>query len=740
VHADILEQLTRAFSGTGSQSGIVVTLDGESGTGKSWMLEQLANARREHPRLVSLSGSPSHAAALDTWIAGIPSWIGAPGETRHLQDLVARFESDSKRDTTSRDVLLLVDDFEECDETTRRLLVLLAQQATRLRLGMLLCANPFRLRAALPDWCALQNAASTCLTLHSVPAERMACLLEPASEDDTIPDALLHYVHALCGGIPRYALHLFEDLIQGGELLHHPDGWTFQAPVEDRIPARSRPHLERALLDRTAEQRELLVQAALIGPSFSIADLAAQQPDDIDRLAQLCHDLVRNTDLLTVHQDLHHFVVPLLQMDLEESLAAPQRRRAHQEIAARLQQQPEADAAQVGRHLFLSGQLDAARPWLQAAGEAAFERHELETARRHLHLALRCLETEPADEAEALSLADLLLLQASTLLGLASWENALALIARCLLLSQAWGLSQQTVRALRTRGRIHYKRGRFDDAITTLREAQSQATEAEDALEAQEIVLQIGNIDFECGRLDAALEGYLEALLFASEHDNTDLEARASNNVALVTSTMGNKPEAIRMFHRSLQLFGKLGRQDAVARIQHNIGMTYLDLRNWREARNHFRESIRIASRIGLDEMVAVSRLEHAETSLRLGRLEEATPDIDKALLLCQQRNDPLGTATAYRLQGMAAALEGDVRRAEEHLEHSITLLRGLGVTPHLGLALQERGRVRLEAGHADTARPDLDEARRIFTSLETPHEGLEEINSLWERCQKQCG
>jgi tetratricopeptide (TPR) repeat protein len=250
--------------------------------------------------------------------------------------------------------------------------------------------------------------------------------------------------------------------------------------------------------------------------------------------------------------------------------------------------------------------------------------------------------------------------------------------------------------------------------------------------------MQIGNIDFERGRLEAALDGYLAALVFATQTDTMDLEARASNNVALVHSTMGQKTEAIRMFSRSLQLFRKLKREDAVARTEHNIGMTYLDLRNWREARNHFSRSIEISSRIGLDEMLAVSRLELAETNLRLGRVEEAGPDIARAMTLCHQRNDPLGMATAYRLQGMMAALEGDLGSAEEHLESSITILRDLGQTPHLGLALLERGRVHLEAGDTGAARPALEEARHIFESLETPHEALEEIQTLWERCLKK--
>jgi tetratricopeptide (TPR) repeat protein len=168
--------------------------------------------------------------------------------------------------------------------------------------------------------------------------------------------------------------------------------------------------------------------------------------------------------------------------------------------------------------------------------------------------------------------------------------------------------------------------------------------------------------------------------------------------------------------------------------------MTYLDLHNWREARNYFKDSVELSVRLGLDEIASVARLEHAETNLRLGRVEEAKPDIEKALAQCERRNDPLGTATAYRLQAIVAVHEGDHRLAEEHLQRSIELLRSLGETPHLGLALKERGRLRLEAGDGAAARSSLEEARRIFESLQVPHEGLDEVNALWELCLKASG
>ena len=85
----------------------------------------------------------------------------------------------------------------------------------------------------------------------------------------------------------------------------------------------------------------------------------------------------------------------------------------------------------------------------------------------------------------------------------------------------------------------------------------------------------------------------------------------------------------------------------------------------------------------------------------------------------------------------MVAAHSGDLELAEAHLDRSIRQLRDLGETPHLGLALKELARVRLEAGETAAAMQTLQEARNIFTSLETPHEGLSEVNALWELCQK---
>ena len=291
------------------------------------------------------------------------------------------------RQDTLDDVLICIDDFGHCDPQSRSLVVQLARRANHLRIGIVATTRPASLREALSDWCALQDSASQALSLEPPGVQALQGALSAPNEDTGLPDALAAYVHAFSGGNPRYASHLLEDLQRRGFVQRSAETIFFRAPEEDQVPGRSIPYIERALEPLTPTQRQVLDAASLYGLTFSASQLARRVDMSEPRIAQQLHEITLRTDLLVEANGAFRFATPVLQKYLEDALAPEFRLQAHNDISDWLLEQTEPEAGPLGRHLFLSGRLSEARSYLTHAGRAALEQHELETARRHLHLA-----------------------------------------------------------------------------------------------------------------------------------------------------------------------------------------------------------------------------------------------------------------------------------------------------------------------------------------------------------------
>jgi tetratricopeptide (TPR) repeat protein len=545
-------------------------------------------------------------------------------------------------------------------------------------------------------------------------------LLAERLRTGTVSDSVAAFVLERSGANPRYALGIVDALRSSGALHASGETWTLDPErAGAELPATLLPFLLATLELVPTPTRALLREAALYGVRFEPTLIAARLGLLADDVEAGLHELALSTDVVTRTASGFEFVEPLFAAYLEQLTPPAERTVLHRLHADLLQRRQPTDEAALGRHLLLAGDARAALPYLARAAQGALADHDPAQAKRLLELASRAVGNA-ADEAEAARDVEILLAYAKLLDQAGASEIAIRHLENAVLLAQAWGLGVLEVRATRALGRVEYQRGHYDAAVEH---------------EQQELALQLGNIHFERGQSDAALAAYGGALVYAAEHGDADLEARASNNVALIESTLGHKDSAVRMFSRSLELFRGLGRDDAVARTYHNIGMTYLELHNPTEARVYFHKCMQLAEQVGLHEMLAVSCLEYSEASLQLGLTDEAGRTLQHALALCRERNDPLGVATAFRLLGSIAAAGGNHEAADTRLQQCIETLQPLGPTPHLALALKERGRMLLEAGRAGSAEEALYEARDVLGAVDA-HDIGAEVEELLQRCR----
>ena len=736
LHPEAWERALQVLEATARGGAATLALAGERGLGKSALVARWCERARGlgmsclhvrmSPSLRRDSFAAWSAARRATFSGGLfPAARpvrGARAEMAEQERMVRALRR------AARPLAIAVDRIETCDGPTRRLVLRLLEETASLRLGLLVTLDEgARGRAARWTRDVLAAHGVEMLRLGVPAAADWRAWLADALGTASPSDALIEHVRVRSGGNPRLALDLIDDLRMRGALQRSGDGWIFRPEVAGTGPPPGACGLlEGALRGLSPQDRELLEVAAIHGERCDPAVVAHRFAISPAEITERLHRLAEEQRVLERDGATYRFRVPLVADMLRAGLSPERRRQEHGAAAAALEALASTDSAALGEHLYRAGERARALPHLQRAGSEALSHRDAATALRCLDLACTAADALLVDEAGARLRADLGVRRAAALQELAAWGAAGDELQTTLVTARAWGQDDLVLRALVLLGEIEYAQGRFDEAIEPWTEAQEAATRhGADGL-VHEIHLKIGNVHFERGDLPRAAAEYEQALEWATRVGEVDLEARAAHNVALVESIQGRKERAVDFFNRSLERFRSLGREDAVARIDLNIGQIYLELGNWAEARNFFLRSMEESERSGQTTILAAACLDGAEASLRLGAPEEAAAAIDRALAIGRERGDEVGVANAYRLQASLAAARGDIASAEARLLESIDILQRLGQALQLGLCWKDLGAVRLQDGRTAAAAAALDEARRLFASLDAAQHAAE--------------
>ncbi len=300
---------------------------------------------------------------------------------------------------------VVLDDAHWCDQASAQALAHLLENAPSEQLVLIVTARERELARGHPVSRVLSDLRRTRdlteLRLEGLDAGGLAALVA-ARVGRAITPRLAARLQARTAGNPFFAAELALDLDERGVLR---EGEALDAtPVPDAVTDLVEERLER--LDPITER--LLVAAAAIGPSarVSLAARAAGLSDEGSERAvseALTERLVDEVDSARPTIVFPHAVI-------REALTARSegagRSRLHLAIAEALEEDPEAEPAELARHYGLAVAIagpEHAIAAYQAAALVAAEEHDHEQAAAQLHTALNLIpESDPAARAPLL--------------------------------------------------------------------------------------------------------------------------------------------------------------------------------------------------------------------------------------------------------------------------------------------------------------------------------------------------
>jgi class 3 adenylate cyclase/predicted ATPase len=313
-------------------------------------------------------------------------------KTLHAQ--LAQVEGLAKR----QPVLMVFEDAQWSDPTTRELLDLLIDRVPTLRVLVIIT---FR-REFAPPWVGRPHVSL--LSLIRLPPQQRAQMITNMIGGKALPKEIAEQIIDRTDGVPLFIEELTRTVVESGLVIDAGDRITLTGSVPSlEIPATLHASL-LARLDRLAQARAVAQIGAAIGRHFShelisaVAELPPQQVDDA--LAQLVSaELILRRGTPPVAE--YFFKHALVQDAAYSTLLRGRRQQLHARIVQTIEMQfPDIAAAQLqlmAEHCAEAGLTEKAITYRLSAAQQAIARSAMAEAITHVQKGLDLLSALPDD-------------------------------------------------------------------------------------------------------------------------------------------------------------------------------------------------------------------------------------------------------------------------------------------------------------------------------------------------------
>lgn len=654
----ILEEMKKHFraiffSASGKPFSSVCLISAPPGYGKSRLLEELR-------QYIELHEVP-HAELTGHW--EVPLWpqiqkifdlgqeslrwdeTSLPDEILSEDWLARKRASEIIQSARKKPGCLLIDNFHKADPATARLM------------GEL----DFRTRFERSEG----RGAPLFIVIATEKKEKGAIALPPLSRNGT-----LLYLSQVLGDTAKL-VELSEVLYaySGGIPLLLVEGLRFLAPhfyrgesIRDLLPPPKISLLyQERLAKLTAEQRELLMVAAVFFRPVSEEELSRTLERDRESFAALSHPLERK-GLVQRRYEFLQLSSQALALDLIRHLDPSHLRRTHLKIAATLDALAQAPPEEIAYHWGRSGETRRAMELYRQAAQDYSRLGQVSGASRCLQKA-RELVPRDSDLWREFSLGSARLL----ILG-AQYEDA----EQCLGEIQEPSPLRSELQAW-----IHFKRRQFPLAVRFYEEALEQTTEG---VPRARLKNSLGNVALQSGKIDEAIRLFEESLKLEETLSPSQICQITNNNLGLALSLKGEVQKAERFFEerlkrvrlnqlpheevglynamgfvllqasryaeaihclkKALELSEETGSYHAIFSILGNLLSVLLKESRFADCLPYLKKMIGYAEQFGTPRDLAYNLLREASVTLNLGIYEIATRSLERGRNIARQISD----------------------------------------------------------------------------------------------------
>jgi len=264
-------------------------------------------------------------------------------------------------------------------------------------------------------------------------------------------------------------------------------------------------------------------------------------------------------------------------------------------------------------------------------------------------------------------------------------------------------------------GRVAWRQGRYDDALSAYTKARSLAVESDSTEVRARVENGIGAVHYARGEYAQARAAYGVALELTAE---PSLRAKIVLNLGVIANIEGDLEDARDHYQNSRALFREARDLAGEALTLHNIGMLHADLEEWDEADEAYKRCLELCEAQGNKQMIANVLLNRSELSCARERYGDAVASCDLALSIYSAIGDEVGRGEAMRWKGHALRHMGQLDQAERTLHEAARVAHRTQVKLLEAEATRDLAAVHRARGDAFGATKHVERALELFTSL----------------------
>jgi len=748
-----LSALSEALGRASTGAGRLILISGESGTGKTRLLEEFkARAQVEG------------ASALKVSLAGSESlnWI----ENR-LPDLLR---------AVSRPQVLMFDDLDLADDRSVESLCGLVDRTDSK--GSLFClastngstgSEKDRRTSGIEQRIksAGQNRAQT-LELTGLSQAEEEKLLSSVFAWKEKGEEISASVHRRTNGNPGLAGELMEWLAGHQRISRRDDHWTMESEEVEMapVPPGWRAEMEDRLSRLNPDELDLLFCAAVLGTEFEVGLLGEASGIDTRTLNRrldgiISEGILRQSTKASPSGRLS-FLNGFTRDAVYERIDGETKRNLHQMVGRQLEQAHDGggqgDLDRLADHFCRAGDTGRAVKYAMLAAEEAKGWGGGGRAINHYLRVLELCDQDafplpaPKEEIQE-SLAERYEAEGR-------YSRSLHFYQRALDEWESKGSdSRRSIRICRKMAKILGKTGEHERAVELYQRALQLSDEADLPIEHASVLLDLAwhhKVKCEYGKSLGCAERAISAL---KDRQASREIGNALNCIGTVRWHLGDYPEAFDNLSKGLEVFHKLEEIEGMAEcyillglvlrsqgfptqaleysrkapaamqrfsdpyrlsvLKNNLAIVYMDLNRWDEALKCYLESMELKKQISDSKGLGLCLNNAGLIYLRKGLFNKASENFASALQLLEEIRDRSGVSFVYYNLGDLHRCREDRRKASHYLEKSLRISREIGEEDRVADCLLLLGKIAMDQSDLDLSGRSLDEASELYAKCE---------------------
>jgi serine/threonine protein kinase len=257
--------------------------------------------------------------------------------------------------------------------------------------------------------------------------------------------------------------------------------------------------------------------------------------------------------------------------------------------------------------------------------------------------------------------------------------EAVPFFLESLALSRQDGNRLAEAKTLGSLGSVHYFMGQLEPAADHIQSALRLFQDLGNLDLQSSVMSNLSVVLNKLGRFAEGVQIAQEAVVIARQIGNRKREGAALSNLAMSYFDLGYFEDSIAALEQGLVLSIEVGDHRSQCIFLNNIGTLYIQLGQLKRATTYFKQSLLIPHDSSDQRSVAESIYSIGKINMGMGKVDEALDHFNRALSISRELNDREKEGLCLVALGSAYSALNDSRQALKHLQTAVTIADEIG-------------------------------------------------------------